>query len=66
MDDYHFPSDQTLYAGPSQEADNAANAYLDLFTESWGASGSAFPGLLFTSFDEQNPLPGFGTDPEDI
>ncbi|KAH7078360.1 fungal-specific transcription factor domain-containing protein [Paraphoma chrysanthemicola] len=64
LDPYHFPSDQTLYAGPSQEADNSAHAYLDLFTESWGTSGSAFPGLFFTSFDEQNPLPGFsGTDP---
>jgi hypothetical protein len=31
-------------------------------TRSYSATGSVFPGLFYTKFDEQNPLPGYGAE----
>jgi hypothetical protein len=45
--------------------ENPGHAYLDLFSDLWDTSASDFPGMFFTKFDEQNPLPGFGGNDSD-
>jgi len=47
-------------------ADDFAQIYSSSQTESYSASSSTFPSLLFTVFDEQNPLPGLGTGAEGV
>lgn len=59
-----LPNQAQLF-GADFEGDNSTNSHADLFGGTWGSESSAFPGLFFTSFDEQNPLPPFGLD-EDL
>lgn len=57
--EFNFRQSDSLYpaqAGPS------AGAYMEYFNDPPNTSASAFPGLFYTNFDEQNPLPGFGVD----
>ncbi|KAF1913756.1 fungal-specific transcription factor domain-containing protein [Ampelomyces quisqualis] len=54
--------DHTLYSQSRQETDSSYGAYHD----SWSASEASLPGLFFTKFDEQNPLPGFGSKDHDM
>lgn len=37
-------------------------SYVNYFVEPLDSTSAAFPGLFYTTFDEQNPLPGFGDD----
>lgn len=52
-------TNQAQSATIEETMDSSSYPYMDAFTQSWVDQGSVFPGLFFTSFDEQNPLPGF-------
>jgi hypothetical protein len=65
--DVHFsPTDPMLFSEPRQHADSSAHAYLDFFTSSSSTFGLPYPGLFFTSFDEQNPLPRFEAEDHEM
>jgi hypothetical protein len=51
-----------LHPQSHQETDSSYGAYHD----SWSVSETSLPGLFFTNFDEQNPLPGFGAKDHDM
>lgn len=64
---YTLSSDQYTEFDPSGfNEDYVANypapssGYMDYHTEPLHPYATAFPGLLYTNFDEQNPLPKFG------
>jgi len=59
-----FASRQGDSGFTSQQAGPSLGAFMDLYPDALdgAAPPSAFPGLFFTNFDEQNPLPGCGLD----